>query len=107
MKNLVVAEILKSRFNQAKSSNLFFYRDRTGNEVDLIIQNALTLTPVEIKSSQTANLDFCRTLRLFRKLFPTETKNALVIYGGDERFTHHDATFLPWKNLSAGYAFMD
>jgi len=34
--NLVIAEILKFRFNQGKGNNLNFYRDSTGNEIDVI-----------------------------------------------------------------------
>ena len=97
--NLVVIEFLKTRFNQVKPSNLLFYRDRTGNEVDLVIQEALSLTPVEIKSFATPNLDFCRSLDLFNKTFPKEVNQSFVIYGGNEKHTYHQTCFLPWNNL--------
>ncbi len=35
--NMVIAEALKYRLNQGKRSNLYFYRDSKGNEVDLLI----------------------------------------------------------------------
>lgn len=98
--NFVVMEFLKARFNRAKRSNLYFYRDRTGNEVDLVIQKALSLIPVEIKSSETLNTDFCRTLNLFKKMFPNEVDNSYIIYGGNERHAYQLTHFLPWNNLS-------
>jgi len=97
--NLVIMEFLKTRFNQAKGSNLFFYRDRTGNEVDLVLQEALSLTPVEIKSSTTPNLDFCRGIDLLKKLFGKEIKKSFVIYTGEKKLTHKKITFLPWQAL--------
>ena len=35
--NFVVMEALKHRFNQGKASNLFYFRDATGNEIDLLL----------------------------------------------------------------------
>jgi len=51
--NFIIAEFLKYRFNQGLRSNLFFWRDNVGHEVDLLLQNGDQLTPVEIKSGQT------------------------------------------------------
>jgi predicted AAA+ superfamily ATPase len=38
--NLVVGEALKYRYNRGKRSNLFFWRDAKGNEVDLVVDSA-------------------------------------------------------------------
>ncbi|HEV3457879.1 MAG TPA: ATP-binding protein, partial [Thermoanaerobaculia bacterium] len=40
----VVAELLKARFAHGMASNLFFWRDRTGHEVDLLIEQGAALT---------------------------------------------------------------
>ena len=92
-------EFLKHRFNKAKESNLYFYRDRTGNEIDLVMQEALSLTPIEIKSAGTLNLDFCRGLKGFKKLFGPEIKKSFIIYSGKEKQTHQGINFLPWQEL--------
>lgn len=42
---LVVSELLNARFNLGLSSNLFFWRDNTGNEVDLLIEQGQTMAP--------------------------------------------------------------
>ena len=36
--NMVVMELVKARYNQAKPAQLSFYRDNQGNEVDIIFQ---------------------------------------------------------------------
>jgi len=40
---------LPSLFIYSSSADFFFYRDRQGKEVDLIIQEGQTITPIEIK----------------------------------------------------------
>jgi predicted AAA+ superfamily ATPase len=48
--SFVVSEIIKSYYNQGISElPLYFYRDRDGNEIDLLIENNGTLYPLEIK----------------------------------------------------------
>ena len=46
----VIGEIIKSYVNQGiLDLPLYFYRDRDGNEIDLLIENSGTLYPIEIK----------------------------------------------------------
>ena len=67
--NLILSEFLKRRYNQGKASNLYFWRDHRGMEIDLIIEHANGLTPVEIKSSRTWNRDFFTESRKMEWLF--------------------------------------
>ena len=56
-------------FNEAKRHHLFFWRDSAGNEVDVIMEQATGLVPIEIKSGQTITpayfkgLVFCQIYR--------------------------------------------
>ncbi|MCY7356702.1 MAG: ATP-binding protein, partial [Rudanella sp.] len=50
---MVVAELVKQRTNAGLPINLFYWRDKTGHEVDVIIDEAGKLIPIEIKSGQT------------------------------------------------------
>jgi predicted AAA+ superfamily ATPase len=45
----VISQILKSYFNAGKEAPLFFYRDRDGKEIDLLISRNGLLHPIEIK----------------------------------------------------------
>lgn len=98
--NLVIAECLKNRFNQAKLSNLYFFRDRTGNEVDMIFEYAQHLVPVEIKVSETMNMDYLKGLKLFKTLFQDEVKKGYIVYAGRQKQCVKDGTFLPLDCLS-------
>jgi uncharacterized protein len=98
--NFVVMEFLKERFNQGKKSNLYYYRDRSGNEVDLILQQANYLHAIEIKSAETINLDFCKNIKKFKSIFTDEVKQQIIMYGGDDKYVHQNIKFLPWNFLN-------
>ncbi len=97
--NCMVMELLKRRLNRAMRSNLFFYRDRAGNEIDVIAENGSTLLPIEIKASQTSTIDFFKGLRLFKALYPQEVHNGLVVYDGEAEPEIDICRFINWKNL--------
>jgi uncharacterized protein len=48
--NMVMMEALKFRLNRGLYDNLYFYRDSDGAEVDLILEFAHGIYPIEIKS---------------------------------------------------------
>jgi uncharacterized protein len=78
--NLIIVEFLKRRFNAGKPSNLFFWRDNVGNEVDLLLVNGTTKIPVEIKSGQTITNDYFKGIIYWNKM--TQTQGGYVVYGG-------------------------
>ncbi len=92
-------EFLKTRLNQAMPPNLFFFRDRTGHEVDLVLSHTSELTPIEIKSSQTFNSDFANDIFFFKDLFKKETQKSYVIYGGEEAHNFKGVKHRPWTQL--------
>jgi len=79
--NLVILEFLKGLYNQGKPNNLFFWRDNTGNEIDLLIKRGESRVPVEIKSGQTITDDFFKGIKYWNKL--TQTEGGYLVYGGD------------------------
>jgi predicted AAA+ superfamily ATPase len=97
--NFIVAELLKKRYNDGLLSNIMFFRDRAGNEVDAIVEEGRTLLPIEIKSSQTASLDFTKSIDYFRALFPNQVKKGLVVYDGSEEAVKDRCEFINWKDL--------
>ncbi len=95
----VVSELLKSRYNTGESSNLYFWRDRSGNEIDLLIDHGTYLSPLEIKSGQTINKDYFKGLNFWCRLTGESTQRSWLIYGGDLRQTRSDVTIVPWNEM--------
>ena len=61
--NMIIVDMLKTRFNKAKTNNLYFWRDNIGNEIDLLLDKGLTITPIEIKSGQTVTSDYFKGIK--------------------------------------------
>ena len=98
--NMVIAEALKHRFNQGKRSNLFFYRDSKGNEVDLLLVNGLDIFPIEIKAGMTINRDYFKGLKHFAKLFPDHIPwGSGLVYGGKKAQRRTDVSIVPYQQV--------
>ncbi len=96
--NLMILELLKQRLNNGQRSNLFFWRDRTGNEVDVLLEQSSQVVPVEIKTSATFNADYLKGLRFWNKLNP-ETNKSYVIYTGKSSAVEN-TSILNWKEIT-------
>ena len=82
--NMAVIETLKSRYNQGKRNNLFFYRDSNGNEIDILYTKGQDILPIEVKSGQTITSSYFKGLNKFKQLFPDSIAwDSLLIYGGE------------------------
>ncbi|MBR6774470.1 MAG: ATP-binding protein [Bacteroidales bacterium] len=80
--NFVVSEYLKKRFNEGKDSNLFYYRENKGNEVDLLSVNGDKMNICEIKSAQTYSTTFTKGLKHIEALFGDKIEKSFVVYDG-------------------------
>jgi predicted AAA+ superfamily ATPase len=93
--NMLIAETLKQRTHLGMLDNLYFYRDQSGNEVDLLLDHGHYLEAVEIKSSQTIVHDFFKGLNMIQSLLPQVTKTCLI-YGGQETRIQFGHRVCPW-----------
>jgi len=94
-----VSEMIKYRYNQALGSNLYFWRDHKGHEVDVIIEQANTLVPIEIKSGQTVARDFFDGLKKFQKIADKESGQGTLIYGGAGSHTREEFNVIGWQDI--------
>jgi predicted AAA+ superfamily ATPase len=95
---LVAGELLKARYNAVKGSNLYFFRDNSGHEVDCLLDRGNYCVPVEIKSSQTINESFFTNLQFYNSLQQDAAKPVLV-YAGDESYSRKAAEVVSYLNL--------
>jgi predicted AAA+ superfamily ATPase len=97
--NIIILELLKKRFNKGQRSNLFYWRDRTGNEIDILIDQSSQVIPVEIKTATTFNSDYLKSINYWKKINDS-VKLSYVIYTGKTSTIDH-TKILNWKDLSA------
>ncbi|HNZ72761.1 MAG TPA: ATP-binding protein, partial [Prolixibacteraceae bacterium] len=96
--NFVVNELVKKKINFNLRSNLFFWRDSKGYEIDVLVENGLSLYPIEIKSGQTISSEYFKNLNFWKSL--TGNEPATVIYNRKEtqkRSNGHEVIF--WKDI--------
>jgi predicted AAA+ superfamily ATPase len=84
--NLVVVEALKYRFNRGKRSNLLFFRDSSGFEVDLLCTQGMRFAAVEIKAAQTICRSFFSNLKKLRRLMPDRVAEEVLVHGGPAEY---------------------
>ncbi|SFE00329.1 hypothetical protein SAMN05518672_104107 [Chitinophaga sp. CF118] len=78
----IISELVKKRTNAGEQVNLYYWRDRTGHEIDLIIDNGTSLLPIEIKAGKTVNADYFKNILYWFEL--SGEKKGYIIYSGDE-----------------------
>ena len=95
---MVVTELIKKRTNAGLSINLFYWRDKTGHEIDIIIDNAGKLTPIEIKSGKTINTEFFKNMDYWSNL--SNAKKSIVLYAGAQNQKRSNGReTLNWRSL--------
>ena len=96
--NMVISEMIKARFNAGLPMNLYYWRDNSGHEVDVIIDSAGKLYPVEIKSGHTALDSNFKTLQYWNTL--SKNKGGTIVFAGSlEQKRSSGFNFINWKNM--------
>ena len=94
--NHVVAETAKAYLHHRRTPPLFFWRDRTGHEIDLVIEETGELYPVEIKSGSTISADMLDSLLWWATLSGRSPESATLVYGGIDHLTRRKVAVRPW-----------
>jgi len=99
--NFILNEFYKHRLNLGQEPNFYFWQNKGKKEIDLLIERAAELIPIEIKSGKTIQQSFFDNLLYWKKLTGNQKAELQVIYGGDQNFQTTSGNFIRWKNLNA------
>jgi predicted AAA+ superfamily ATPase len=94
--SFVLSELLKSFAHRGETPPLYFWRDRTGHEVDFIVDYGTELVPIEAKSGETISASFFDGLRYFTKLGAPASQTGLLIHGGGDLYERDGFSVRPW-----------
>ncbi|MFO7730081.1 MAG: ATP-binding protein [Spirochaetia bacterium] len=97
--NLIIAEAHKIYTHHRMKPPLYFWRDRTGHEIDLLLDEGGKLFPVEIKSGQTVSPNMFNSLSWWCAHTGTPLSSATLVYGGTDFQTRHETALRPWFSL--------
>ena len=96
----VIGEIMRRLSGRGERPHLYFWRTSTGAEVDLIVETAGKLIPIEIKTSATPDRSMARNIVAFRKDLYGQAEKGFVVHPGDVRISLvPDAVALPFADL--------
>ena len=95
----VVSEFLKQRTNAGKAPNLFFWRDRGGYEINLLLHENGAIRPVEIKSGATFQREALRGLEKWPAIAGPEAGRPMLVFGGDESQARSEVDIVSWRAI--------
>ncbi len=97
----VATEIIKARVHRGERSGLLHHREARGLEIDLLVEQGLSLCAVEVKSGMTVAGDWFANLRKFASLHPDRKIASRLVYGGDVVQDRSDVEVVPWREVAA------
>lgn len=96
----VISELLKKRFNAGRESNLYFWRDKVGHEIDCLIDNGKDLVAIEFKSGRTITEDYFKNTRYWNSLTKNKYNKEFIVYGGQQQQKRQREHVIPWNKAS-------
>ena len=97
--NYVITEHLKGQLHAGIKPSVYFWRDHSGHEVDMIVEQGTTLKAIEIKSTTTLNPELFKGLRWFSKQANLPPDDCVLVYGGEEAQDRTAGRVIPWRQI--------
>ena len=78
LESYVVAEIMKTYLNSGKDPFMYYYRDKDGKEIDIVLEHDGVLNPIEIKKSSNPGTKLVKVFDLLDKASTPRSKGAVI-----------------------------
>ena len=97
--NLVVLEILKNKYNTGSLTQIYYWRDNKGLEIDILLDDGKTLKSIEIKSAQTYQEQFLKPIKQWNSI--SDNIGGTLLYDGTMEFESKDGFKIQnWKSMN-------
>lgn len=103
--NLVINNLQKWIFNHGEKEQVYFYRDKSGHEIDIIRQLGERIGMLEIKAGKTFNTDFLRNIRYLKKLLNDRIAYSGIIYDGEAEMHKSDEGVINFRKYPDQFNF--
>ena len=100
--SFVASELIKAFAAMRRDAPLFFWRDATGHEIDILIDTGSRLIPVEVKSGRTVPPDAVAGLKWWTGIPSNPNRGGVLVHGGSESFDLSGFRVLPWFLRAGG-----
>jgi predicted AAA+ superfamily ATPase len=96
----VATELIKQRFNLGLLSNIYFWRDSQGHEIDFLIEQGERLIPLEVKAGKTIASDYFSGIEYWQHI-SGQNQAGYLIYAGNQTQMHKNIQVLPWNGFDS------
>lgn len=107
LESLIIPHFYKQFYNHAQLPSLYFWRDKSGREIDCIINQGQQIVPVEIKSGRTVNPRFFEGIDYFKNLaaqnetlkqaLANSKNNGYVVFAGSTQQIRPYSNLISWQ----------
>ncbi len=101
LENLVVNDFLKFGANRGINQHIYFYRDKSQREVDVLRVASNGIEAYEIKSSKTWTRSFSNNLDYLKKVMGERLTQSMVLYDGDLENPQRDNGYINFRHLNS------
>lgn len=105
--NMIIAEHLKSLHHRYLFTDLYFWQDSNGVEVDLMWRTRSAYFACEIKATKTITNELFKQLDRFGSFVDPDTVDKILYYGGNQSQKRSGYTVKSWKEASDGELFLN
>ena len=97
LENLILLDLLCWRDTRIERPEILYWRTRSGEEVDLVIELKGRLLPIEIKARDRVRLQDARGLQAFRAEYSEAARSGLLLHTGSRiEWLTPDVLAAPW-----------
>jgi predicted AAA+ superfamily ATPase len=93
----IISELKKKRLNLGEKSELWFWRDNTGTEIDCLIEQEDKLLAIELKSGKTFNEEMTQGLTKWQTIYTDNNGSLVLVYSGEQKSLFKGINVMPWK----------
>ena len=79
LENYVISELIKGCIYRGSQSKFYYYRDKAGREIDLVIERNQMITPIEIKRTASPNKAMASSFSSLKVVPPYSMGNGAII----------------------------
>jgi hypothetical protein len=97
--SFVISELVKGFLHRGEESVLYFWRDSSGHEIDVLLDWGPEQVAIEIKSGTTTAADFFKNLQYWRGLVGSPEAPAGLVYGGEHSHQRKGVIVYGWRDV--------
>lgn len=97
---MMIAELVKYRHHQGLPPDCYFWRDKTGHEIDCLLDTRTNLIPIEIKSGETISDHYFDELQYWNALAHVDSRRSFLVYGGAENQIRKEINVVSWNGIA-------